>query len=224
MLARITRLVAVGMLVLIPVQATHAAFISDVSMVGSSGPQGDALAYGGEVVEGTPVEIAIACRQQYNASNPGDDVTRIQLSWINSSPGLNLNAESLWAWDPATDAARAFADDADMSDRIVNRQGIANGVGITDSSFDVGVLSFDAPAYVEGGDNSYVLNLTGGAEVDASCSVVADGDAIYLTPHSLGGMNVGDFAFTVAAVPEPVVSAILCLGALALPARKRKVA
>ena len=224
MLARTTRLVAVSMLVLIHVQAAHAAFISDVSMSGSSGPQGDALAYGGEVVEESPVEITVTCGQQYNASNPGDDVTRFQLNWASSSPGLNLDTESLWAWDPATDAARSFADDDDMSDQIVNRQGISQGVGITGSFFDVGVLSFDAPAYVEGGGNSYVLNLTGGAEGDASCSVVADGDAIYLTPHLLGGMNVGDFAFTVAAVPEPVVSTILFLGALALPARRRRIA
>ena len=210
MFTRITRLFAFVAILTASAQSGYGAFISDVSLSSN-------LSAPNNVLGGTAVEIMVACSQSYNTTNPGNDISRIQLNWTDSSAGLTLTAGSTWTWDSATSSLN-FTDDADMSDGIVNRQGA--GAAIAPSSpFTIGVLSFLAPAYNEGGVNTYVLNLIGGSESNGSCSAVADGTT-YLTPKSLGGMTVGDFSFTV--VPEPASTLLLGVGGLTLLRRKRQ--
>ena len=102
-----------------------------------------------------------------------------------------------------------------MSDQVVGQQ--AAGAGVTVSSFDLGILSFNAPAT----PGTYTVNLTGGSISTTPTpdnTLLVDGlSALYES----NGLTLGDFEFTV--VPEPTTMAVLgCGGLLALLRRKRK--
>lgn len=128
-----------------------------------------------------------------------------------ASTALSLSSAT-WTWDSDTDGI-VIEDESDMSDSIVSRQGTN---GITATSFDIGVLSFNAPAAL----GTYTVNLTAGdadTEPLPDNTLMADGTT---TIYEDNDLTLGTFSFTV--VPEPGTAVLLACGALAALLRRRK--
>jgi len=213
MLARASRLLLVSGLILACAQAGYASFIGDISM------GDDGLGDPNNVAPGTPITLDVAAAVTYTGAwdssgtnNPGDDIQWIQLRFDDSSAALSLSGAS-WSWD--SDTSVLGTTDTDMSDYIVSCQG-AVSPGITATSFDLGVLSFNAPAAL----GTYTVELTGGdinTEPSPDNTLMADGLTVLYEDN---GLTLGTFSFTV--VPEPGTAALLACGALAALLRRRK--
>jgi len=157
---------------------------------------------------GALVTITTSCAWTNVATNPGDNITRIQLNWSNSSSALNLATSGTWTWNANTDGIAALSD-IDLSDGKVNRQ----GAGIAPASpFDIGTLTFNAPMV----DGTYEVNLTGGSLGGGTASVLADG-TVYL--YDGNNLTLDTFQF---AVPEPATLTLLVAGGLAVLFRRRR--
>ena len=173
------------------------------------------------VAPGTPVVITAHCDVSYVEQDPGNDVTRIQLNWNDSSSGLLSSA--LWTWGPdvlgsTLQLGGANGGNEVSDDGIVNRQAAGAGTQFG-SPFVIGTLAFDAPAF-NGGGSTYGLYLTGGDYDLGTLSTIADGTCYLLEEQHAGGgiLTLGDYAFTV--TPEPCSAALVGLGCLVLLRRK----
>jgi hypothetical protein len=199
---RITALLSLAVVTLAAASSASAAFTADLNLTGN-------LADPAHVQKGDPVTITVGCSWTANASNPGDNITRIQLNWSNSDSALSLPTAGTWAWNTATDGINSIGD-SDLSDGKVNRQGL----GITPpASFTIGTLSFNAPLT----EGTYALNLTGGSLGGGTASVVADGTTYLYAGNDL---TMGTYSFTV--VPEPATLALLAFGGLAFLRHRQK--
>ncbi|MBM4020090.1 MAG: hypothetical protein FJ288_17525, partial [Planctomycetes bacterium] len=145
----------------------------------------------------TPIVITVWDAQGYSASNPGNDISHIQLRWLDSSAGLNLTTASTWTWGAALSGLGDLVDDADMSDGLVMRINAGDGI-VPGAYFSMGTLAFAAPMAA----GTYTLTLTGGhagipPEEEATCSAIADGETALL-PSPLGtGLTLSGYTFTV---------------------------
>jgi hypothetical protein len=191
----------VGLAVMLVVAATRTSsgeFLSDLTL---SGNLADPL----HVVPGTSVAVAVLCQQTYGTASDENDISRIQLNWMDSSASLNLATSSTWTWDdstghPSVYGLGATVNDSTMSDLIVNRQNAGVGIAPT-SPFSIGTLAFAAPA----AEGAYTVRLTGGSDDNETSTAVLDGDnAVTL---AIGGLTVGSYSFTV--VPEPSTGILL---------------
>lgn len=133
--------------------------------------------------------------------------------------GAGMNAG--WTWDPFVDTCFTGSGgpypDNDISDdgllmRLAHADPGVNppyrpGAGL----IKLGSLSFTAPAYVGGGDNTYTLDFeTGGTYPTALGS--SEGAS------NLGGSSIID----ITVMPEPATLGLLCLGGASLLLRRRR--
>jgi len=178
--------------------AAHTARADFGATLNLSGNLADPL----NVYPNTPVQVTVLCAQQYAATNPGDDVTFIQLNWTNSSAGLNLTTASTWTWHPDAISGFAYIIDRDdsMADGLVARTafnqmpGSQQIVGIQAPAYTIGTLAVAAPAYNPGGGNTHTFALTGGSYAAETLTALADGDTFLLNG---AGLTLGTYAFTV---------------------------
>jgi len=185
----------------IAVPAAHAEFMAEISLSND-------LVDADHVAPGTEFTVTAFCTWSAAATNPGDNLTRIQLNWSGSSAEIDLPNTADWVWHANTDGINALGD-ADLADGKVNRQGAGVTPGAT---FEIGRLELTAPA----SDGTYTVNLTGGSLMDGSATVIADGTTYLYEGNNL---TLGSFTFT---VPEPASLGLLAAGTVALLMRRRK--
>jgi len=166
------------------------------------------------VAQGAQITLDVAASVTYT-SNPGDDVNWIQLNFANSSSALSLSGAT-WAWSSDTNGISGITNEYSMSDYIVGRQGTS---GITATSFNIGILTFNAPTT----NGTYTVDLTGGsiAAIPVPTNTfMADGLTLMYNGNSNNPLTLGSFTFTV--VPEPGTLILLGCGGLGILLRRRK--
>ena len=210
MLIRGSRLLIVMGVVLAVTQLSYGSTIFSGSISMSDTDLGDL----NNVAKNAPITLDVAASVNYLGTHPGDDINWIQLRFVDST--LDLTGAT-WAWDADT-SALATAVESSMADEIVSRSGA--GTLIQLGTFDIGILSFNAPTTL----GTYTVKLTGG-DLDAAGgptnTLLADGVTEPGALYENNDLELGEFTFTV--IPEPTTMAVLgCGGLLALLRRKRR--
>jgi len=185
----------------IAIPAAHAEFMAEISLSSD-------LVDPDHVAPGTEFTVMAFCTWSAAATNPGDNITRIQLNWTGSSAEIDLPNAAGWVWHVNTDGINSLGD-ADLADGKVNRQGAGVVPGAT---FEIGRLELTAPE----ADGAYTVNLTGGSLMDGSATVIADGTTYLYQGNNL---TLSSFTFT---VPEPASLGLLVLGAIGILGRRRR--
>ncbi len=145
------------------------------------------------------------------------------IEWVHlnfsASDVAALNPVGHWTWDP-TLLARLEMDGG---------LGAANAIGRISqnplgpwrpaSPVRIGSLSIPTPAYVEGGDNDYLLSLKGGIAALTETFVACDFEVGGVAAGSQGTMTSQDL--TIRVLPEPATMALLGLGAAVALVRRK---
>jgi len=157
-----------------------------------------------------------------DASDPGNDMTGIQLGWTGSDAALTLDTAT-WAFDAGLFIAASFVDN-DMSGsplKVVYRTHMAGAVPGAVPLL-VGTLSFNVPM----ADGDYVLDLSGGADLGDSTWLVdahTGGDPEYIIDQGLwGNGNALTLSPLTITVPEPATIALLAAGGVLTLVRRRR--
>jgi len=158
----------------------------------------------------TPLAITVTDTQTYGTNYWNNDISRLQLNWSNSSPGLSLATGAAWTWGApvlglVAPPPHLTINDTDLSDGLVNIQNSAVITIAPASPFSVGTLTLAAPTYNPGGGNTYTLNLAGGSYDDETLTAVidvmpinpGDPDGVLLAPPNGTGLTLSTYTFTV---------------------------
>ena len=253
MLARKLALVVV----LVVATPAFADFRSDLSMTATD--DGAPLAYGGTVGEGSVIAVTITDAQTWNHPTPDpmpptgrNHMTWIQINFDASTAALLptlADATTSWAWLSGIGGGLTTEVDDWLREYIVGppptppvvlstldyllkRTG-AGGWPVYMSDvpvFDLGRLTFTAPAYNPGGNNTYTVDISGGVyddtpghQVDTITQLIGSGagESAGLAWQNGGPtMTVENFTFNVA--PEPATLALLALGGVAMLFRRKR--
>ena len=208
------RKLAAVLMVLVAASAAQAAFSS--SWVLSTDLADPAL-----VAPGTFVTATVTIDSQtYAATDPGDDISRIQISWVDSTADVTGGT---WTWADLG-IGGSLGDDSDMGDGIVNLQSAGGSVVLTaPPAVVIGTLTFTAPM-VEGDyklDIRYINTaLDSTMMADADLAIAPGGNGITISDDN--DMDAGDDgAYDFHVMPEPATLALLGLGGLATLLRRR---
>jgi len=203
------RKLAAVLMVLVAASAAQAAF--SANWVLSTDLADPALVPPGTFVTATLTMDA------YTPAVAGDDIARIQVSWVDSTADVTGGT---WTWDAALAGLSGFVD-SDMADLIVNRQNAGTGIVVA-APLTIGTLTFTAPM----AEGDYTLDLTHLGDL-LDTSLMYDGST-YLAPtqgltiSDNGDMDAGDDgAYDFHVMPEPATLALLGLGGLATLLRRR---
>ena len=203
---------------LMGVAPAYGAFDASLYMDGGS------LTNGGLVEEATPIQLVVWDDQTWNNAIPHEfnRLTSIQLNFDASTIAM---AGAAWAWD--TGIASAFGagptDDV-VPDGLVYRNGYGSWPDPDAASFSLGTLSFNAPAYIPAGNNTYTVSLGGGifdegtGEFTVTTLIGKELDDYAMA--ATGALAVEDFTFTV--TPEPATIALLAMGGAAMLIRRKR--
>jgi len=235
MFARKLALVAV-LLVATP---AFGAFRSDLYMTGTD--DGAALPNGGSVEEGSVMVLTVMDDQTWNHTPPNslNRMTWIQINFDASSADLLDDlAAGTWAWDMFLGITMTTEVDDSMvwsiyglpePDLMVKRTGPATWppMGMDAPQHNLGALTFTAPPYNPGGNNTYTVSLAGGEyddtpgqEIDTITQLIGQNQG-ESAGRAWGTMSVEDFTFTV--TPEPATLALMVLGGgVALLIRRKR--
>ena len=170
-----------------------------------------------DVPQGAEIIVTITCvAQEYEALDPGDDITLIRVSWLDSSADLMDELQAgTWAWSGDLAGLGTFANDDDMADGIVYAQNSANGISPA-AEYGVGTLTFNAP--MEEGTYTIDIRHFDAQQFDESTGV-GDGTAARIA-EGYGLTLPGGVDFTV--TPEPATLALVGIGLVATLIRRKK--
>ena len=166
------------------------------------------------VAAGDEIVVTIACTAQEYVGEPGDEITRVNVSWLDSTAELlDELAAGTWEWDSDLDGIGAFANDTDMSDHVVYKQNSSNGITPA-APYGIGTLTFNAP--MEAG--TYTIDI-GHVHQATNTTLFGDGDTRRWKGSGLTLTDDGQFTFT---VPEPTTMVLLGAGLAVTLIRRRR--
>ncbi len=167
------------------------------------------------VPAGAEITVTVTCTAQNYVGDPGDDITRINVSWLASTPALlDELAAGTWVWDSDLGGLGTFENDFDMSDHVVYRQNAAVGISPA-ASYGIGTLTFNAPME----DGTYTIDISHLNDATDS-TLFGDGTTRRWKGNGLALTDGGQFEFTV--VPEPTTMVLLGAGLAVTLIRRRR--
>jgi len=167
------------------------------------------------VPAGTEITVTITCTAQNYVGDPGDEITRLNVSWLDSTPSLlDELAAGTWVWHGDLAGLGTFEDDDDMSDHVVYRLNAPTGISPA-ASYGIGTLTFNAPM----GDGTYTIDI-GHIHEATDTTLFGDGDTRRWKGSGLALTGDGQYEFTV--VPEPTTMVLLGAGLAVTFIRRRR--